>query len=67
MKPRLHKISRVVVAILLSATILFPAKYRANLALRWQLDPQTVDRFQFQYRALYAVIGLAMLGALFFR
>jgi 4-hydroxybenzoate polyprenyltransferase len=36
-------------------------------ALRDQLSPQIVDRFQFQYRALYAVIGIAMLCGLFFK
>ena len=36
-------------------------------ALRRQLDSQIVDRFQFQYRALYAVIGIAMLAGLFLK
>jgi 4-hydroxybenzoate polyprenyltransferase len=36
-------------------------------ALRAQLEPQIVDRFQFQYRVLYAVIGIAMLASLFYR
>ena len=36
-------------------------------ALRHQLDPQIVGRFQIQYRALYAVIGIAMLCSLFYR
>ncbi len=36
-------------------------------ALRRQLDPEIVDRFQSQYRALYAVIGIAMLCGLFFK
>ena len=36
-------------------------------ALRRQLDSQIVDRFQFQYRALYAVIGIAMICSLFYR
>lgn len=36
-------------------------------ALRRDLDPGIVDRFQFQYRVLYAVIGIAMLCGLFFK
>jgi 4-hydroxybenzoate polyprenyltransferase len=36
-------------------------------ALRRQLDPEVVDRFQFQYRALYGVIGIAMIASLFYR
>ena len=36
-------------------------------ALRHQLDPQIVDRFQNQYRTIYAVIGIAMLASLFYR
>lgn len=41
--------------------------YWSLRALRRQLEPQIVDRFQFQYRALYAVIGIAMLASLFYR
>ena len=41
--------------------------YWSLRALRNQLDSQIVDRFQFQYRALYAVIGIAMLASLFYR
>src|SRR5437660_4370870 len=41
--------------------------YCSLRALRRQLDPRIVDRFQMQYRTLYAVIGLAMLGGLFFK
>jgi 4-hydroxybenzoate polyprenyltransferase len=33
--------------------------------LRSQFRPENVDRFQTQYRALYALIGLSMLGLLF--
>jgi 4-hydroxybenzoate polyprenyltransferase len=36
-------------------------------ALRRQLDPEVVDRFQNQYRTIYAVIGIAMLASLFYR
>ncbi|PYK32290.1 MAG: hypothetical protein DME57_00435 [Verrucomicrobia bacterium] len=36
-------------------------------ALRRDLDSQIVDRFQIQYRALYAIIGIAMLASLFYR
>jgi 4-hydroxybenzoate polyprenyltransferase len=36
-------------------------------ALRRQLDPDLVRRFQSQYRLLYAVIGAAMLASLFYR
>jgi len=36
-------------------------------ALRRQLDPDLVDRFQSQYRTLYAIIGVAMLASLFYR
>ena len=41
--------------------------YWSLRALRRQLDPQIVDQFQIQYRALYAVIGIAMLCGLFFK
>jgi 4-hydroxybenzoate polyprenyltransferase len=41
--------------------------YWSLRVLRRQLDPQIVDRFQFQYRALYAVIGIAMIASLFYR
>jgi 4-hydroxybenzoate polyprenyltransferase len=36
-------------------------------ALRNQLESPIVDRFQFEYRALYAVIGIAMVASLFYR
>jgi 4-hydroxybenzoate polyprenyltransferase len=36
-------------------------------ALRRQLDAPIIERFQFQYRTLYAVIGIAMLASLFYR
>ncbi|HET9800045.1 MAG TPA: hypothetical protein VFP82_00020, partial [Chthoniobacterales bacterium] len=41
--------------------------YWSLRALRGQLDPALVDGFQFQYRALYAVIGIVMLASLFYR
>ena len=41
--------------------------YWSLRALRHQLNPETLDRFQFQYRALYAVIGIGMLCSLFYR
>ena len=50
------------------ALIFYPLHFFWSLrALRRQLDPQIVDRFQFQYRALYALIGIAMLASLFYR
>jgi 4-hydroxybenzoate polyprenyltransferase len=36
-------------------------------ALRLDLNSQIVDRFQIQYRALYFIIGIAMLASLFYR
>ncbi len=35
--------------------------------LRRDLNPETLNRFQIQYRALYAVIGISMLCSLFYR
>jgi len=39
--------------------------YWSLRALSGQLNPETLDRFQLQYRALYAVIGISMLCSLF--
>ena len=41
--------------------------YWSLRALRGQLNPGIVDRFQVQYRALYAVIGIGMLCFLFYK
>jgi 4-hydroxybenzoate polyprenyltransferase len=41
--------------------------YWSQRVLHRQLDPQIVYQFQIQYRALYAVIGIAMLCGLFFK
>ena len=41
--------------------------YWSLRALRHELNPETLDRFQIQYRALYAVIGISMLCSLFYR
>jgi 4-hydroxybenzoate polyprenyltransferase len=41
--------------------------YWSLRALRGQLNPGIVDRFQVQYRALYAVIGIGMLCLLFYK
>jgi 4-hydroxybenzoate polyprenyltransferase len=41
--------------------------YWSLLALRRQLNPETLDRFQIQYRVLYAIIGIGMLCSLFYR
>ena len=41
--------------------------YWSVRALRAELRPEVVDRFQIQYRALYAVIGIAMLCSVFYR
>lgn len=41
--------------------------YWSLRALRSQLNPETLDRFQIQYRVLYAIIGIGMLGSLFYR
>jgi 4-hydroxybenzoate polyprenyltransferase len=41
--------------------------YWSLRALRRQLDPVNVDRFQTQYRSLYALIGISMLVLLFYK
>ncbi len=41
--------------------------YWSLRALRSQLSPEKLDRFQIQYRVLYAVIGISMLCSLFYR
>jgi 4-hydroxybenzoate polyprenyltransferase len=41
--------------------------YWSIRVLRSQFHPEIVDRFQIQYRALYAVIGLSMLCFLFYK
>ncbi|MEY2544612.1 MAG: hypothetical protein QOE81_2073 [Verrucomicrobiota bacterium] len=41
--------------------------YWSLRALCRQLNPETLDRFQIQYRVLYAVIGISMLCSLFYR
>jgi 4-hydroxybenzoate polyprenyltransferase len=41
--------------------------YWSLRVLRSQFRPEIVDRFQIQYRALYAVIGLSMLCVLFYK
>jgi len=41
--------------------------YWSLRALRGQLNPETLDHFQIQYRALYAVIGISMLCSLFYQ
>lgn len=41
--------------------------YWSLRALRSQLDPVNVDRFQTQYRSLYALIGISMLALLFYK
>src|SRR5207237_8199656 len=52
----------------LLAALLYPLHlYWSLRALRGQLNPQIVDRFQIQYRALYAVLGLSMLCSLFYQ
>ena len=52
----------------LLAALLYPLHFYWSLrALRGQLNPQIVDRFQIQYRALYAVIGISMLCSLFYQ
>jgi hypothetical protein len=52
----------------LLVALLYPLHlYWSLRALRGQLNPQIVDRFQIQYRALYAVIGISMLCSLFYQ
>ena len=52
----------------LLAVVFYPLHLFWSLrVLQRDLDSQIVDRFQFQYRALYAVIGIAMLCSLFYR
>jgi 4-hydroxybenzoate polyprenyltransferase len=41
--------------------------YWSLRALRSQLNPDILDRFQVQYRSLYAVIGIGMLCFLFYK
>jgi len=41
--------------------------YWSLRALRGQLNRETLDRFQIQYRALYAAIGISMLCSLFYQ
>jgi len=41
--------------------------YWSLRALRSQLNPNILDRFQVQYRSLYAVIGIGMLCFLFYK
>lgn len=40
--------------------------YWSVRALRSQLEPELVDRFQTQYRSLYALIGISMLCSVFY-
>ena len=50
------------------AAILYPLHlYWSLRVLRSQFRPETVDRFQTQYRSLYALIGATMLCLLFYR
>jgi 4-hydroxybenzoate polyprenyltransferase len=50
------------------AAVFYPFHlYWSLRALRGQLQPEIVDRFQVQYRALYAVIGIGMLCFLFYK
>ncbi len=50
------------------AAVFYPLHlYWSLSALRGQLQPEIVDRFQVQYRALYAVIGIGMLCFLFYK
>jgi 4-hydroxybenzoate polyprenyltransferase len=50
------------------ALVFYPLHlYWSLRALRRDLNPETLDRFQIQYRSLYAVIGISMLGSLFYR
>ncbi|HUE41649.1 MAG TPA: hypothetical protein VMO75_06955, partial [Chthoniobacterales bacterium] len=41
--------------------------YWSLRALRSQLNPEILDRFQVQYRSLYALIGIGMLCFLFYK
>jgi 4-hydroxybenzoate polyprenyltransferase len=48
------------------AVVFYPLHlYWSLRALRSRLDPANVDRFQTQYRSLYALIGISMLALLF--
>jgi len=50
------------------AAILYPFHLYCSLrVLRAQFRPEVVDRFQTQYRTLYALIGIGMLCVLFFK
>src|SRR5436190_3220095 len=50
------------------AAVFYPLHlYWSLRALRGQLQPEIVDRFQVQYRALYALIGIGMLCFLFYK
>ena len=50
------------------AAILYPLHlYWSVRALRRQLEPAIIDRFQTQYRSLYALIGVSMLGFLLYK
>jgi len=50
------------------AAVFFPLHFYWSLrALRGQLEPGIVDRFQVEYRALYALIGIGMLCFLFYK
>ncbi len=52
----------------LLALLFYPLHlYWSLRALRGQLNPETLDHFQIQYRALYAVIGISMLCSLFYQ
>jgi 4-hydroxybenzoate polyprenyltransferase len=51
----------------LLALLFYPLHlYWSLRALRRQLNPETLDRFQVQYRVLYAIIGIGMLCSLFY-
>lgn len=50
----------------LAAVLVYPLHLFWSLrVLRSQFQPEAVDRFQFQYRALYALIGVSMVCFLF--
>ena len=50
------------------AAVFYPLHlYWSLRALRGQLEPGIVDRFQVEYRALYALIGIGMLCFLFYK
>ena len=54
--------------LMLAAAILYPLHLFWSLrVLRSQFQPEIVDRFQTQYRSLYALIGITMLCLLFYR